>query len=77
MELLSIFRERAGEIPPPPPSSYTPAVIRVCRILLLTKLTIMKLKTDVFSILTIFLQGALRWKLSIASFVERSLYSPA
>ena len=31
------------------PSSYTPVVIRACRMLLLTKFTIAKLKTDVFS----------------------------
>ena len=76
-ELFSSFRESAGEISTALPSSYTPVVIRACRILLLTKFTIMKLKTDVFSISTIFLEGVLHWKLSVASFVERSLYSPA
>ena len=37
---------------PLPPSSYTHVVIRACRILLLTKFTIVKLKTDVFSVST-------------------------
>ena len=59
------------------PSSYTTIVTRACRILLLTKFTIMKLKIDVFSVSTIFFYGALRWELSVASFVERALYSPA
>ena len=76
-ERFSRFRERAREISLPPPFSYTPVVIRVCTILLLTKFTIMKLKTDVFSLSTIFLYRTLRWELSVASFVERSLYSPA
>ena len=47
-------RKGRGDLPPPP-SSNTPVVTRACRILLLPKFTIMKLKTDVFSIFAIFL----------------------
>ena len=36
-------------------SSDTPVVVRACKILLLTKLTIMKVKTDVLSVSTISL----------------------
>ena len=67
-EHFSSFRERTREISTPRPSSFTPAVIRACRI---PKFTIMKLKTDVFSVSRIFLEGVLRWKLSVAAFVER------
>ena len=31
----------------------------------------MKLKADIFSVSTIFLEGCLHWKLSVACFVER------
>ena len=55
-------REDLPPLPPSPPppihppgSSYTPVVIRMCRILLLNKFTIMKLKTDVFSFSTVLL----------------------
>ena len=47
---FSSFRERTGETYPPPSFSYAPVVIRKCRIPLLTKFTIMKLKADVFSV---------------------------
>ena len=47
-ELFSILRGGARKISHPPPSSYTALVIRALRILLLTKFTLMKLKTDVF-----------------------------
>ena len=50
--------------------SYVPVGIRKSRIPLLTKFTIMKLKTNVFSVSKIFLSGCLRWKLSVARFVE-------
>ena len=51
-ELFSGFREgQERSLNSPPLSSYTPVIIKDCRILLLTKLTIMKLKTDVFRFL--------------------------
>ena len=53
--LFSSFRERGGETFPSSPSSYATVVMRKCRTLLLTKLTIMKLKTDVFSVSIVFL----------------------
>ena len=40
---------------PPPSYSYSPVVTRKCRIPLLTKFTIMILKTGVFSVSTILL----------------------
>ena len=52
-ELFSSFEKGQGRSPLLP-SSYTTIVTRACRILLLTKFTIMKLKTDVFSVSTIF-----------------------
>ena len=51
---LQFSRKGRGDLTLPP-SSYTPVVIRACRILLLTKVTIIILKTDVFSVSTIFL----------------------
>ena len=48
--LFSSFQERTGETYPPPSFSYAPVVIRKCRIPLLTKFTIMKLKADAFSV---------------------------
>ena len=54
-ELFFQFSRKSSGDPLLPPSSYTPAVIRAYRILLLTKFTIMKLKTDVFTVSTIFL----------------------
>ena len=74
--LSSNFQESAGEIPPSPPSSYSPVVIRKYRIPLLTKFVILKLKIDHFSVSLIFLKSALCWKLSVACFVQRSLHSP-
>ena len=49
------FSKKGTEDLPPPPFSYTPVVITVCRILLLSKFTIMKLKIYVFDVSTIFL----------------------
>ena len=72
----SNIQESAGEAFPSPPSSYAPVVIRKYRISLLTKFAIVKLKIDLFSVSMIFLKSALRWKLSVACFVERSLHSP-
>ena len=70
--LSSNFQKSAGEISLSLPSSYSPVVIRKYRIPLL----ILKLKIDIFSVSLIFLKSALRWKLSIACFVECSLHSP-
>ena len=54
--IWALFLEKGHEISPPLPSSYTPVAISSCRLLLVTIfLTIMKLKTDVFSVSTIFL----------------------
>ena len=72
----SNFEESAGETSPSHPSNYAPVVIRKYRILLLNKFVIMKLKIDLFSVSMILLKSALRWKLSVACFVERSLHSP-
>ena len=48
--------EKGQERPPPLPSfSYEAVVIRKCRIPLLTKFTIIKRKTDVFSVSSILL----------------------
>ena len=49
--LFQFLKKRMRDVPLPP-SSYTPVVIKACRILLLTKFTIVKLKTDVFSVST-------------------------
>ena len=70
----SNFEESAGA--PSHPSNYAPVVIRKYRILLLNKFVILKLKIDLFSVSMILLKSALRWKLSVACFVERSLHSP-
>ena len=53
-ELFPVFQRGQG-ISPLPPSSCTLVVMRACRILLFTKFTIMKLKTDVLSVYTISL----------------------
>ena len=74
--LFSNFQESAGETSPSSPSSYAPVVIRKYRIPLLTKFAIVKLKIDLFSVSMIFLKSALRWKVSVACFVECSLHSP-
>ena len=74
--LSSNFQEGAGETSPSRPSSYALVVIRKYRISLLTKFAIVKLKIDLFSVSRIFLKSALRWKLSVACFVERSLHPP-
>ena len=74
--LSSNFQESPGETSPSPPSSYSSVVIRKYRIPLLTKFVTLKLKIDLFSVSLIFLKSALRWKLSVACFVERSLHSP-
>ena len=70
------FQESAAETSPSPPSSYAPVVIRKYRILLLTKFVILKLKIDLLCVSMILLKSALRWKLFVACFVERSLHSP-
>ena len=75
-ELSSNFQESAEEISPFPHFSYAPVVIRKYRISLLTKFVILKLKIDLFSVSMIFFKSVLRWKLSVACFVERSLNSP-
>ena len=72
----SNFQEKAGDTSPSPSSRYAPMVVRKYRILLFTKFAILKLKIDLFSVSLIFLKSALRWKLSTACFVERSLQSP-
>ena len=75
--LSSNFQESAGETSLSPPSSYAPLVMRECRIPLFTKFAIVKLKINLFRASMIFLKSALRWKVSIACFVERrSLQSP-
>ena len=74
--LSSNFQESAEEISPFPHFTYAPVVTRKYRIPLLTKFVILKLKIDLFSVTMIFLKSALRWKLSVACFVERSLHSP-
>ena len=67
----------AGETSLSPPSSYAPVVMRQYRIPLFTKFAIVKLKIDLFRVSMIFLKSDLRWKVSIACFVERrSLQSP-
>ena len=50
-----VFEKRQGRPPPTPLFSYAPVVIRKCRTTLLTKFTIMKLKTDAFTVSKIFL----------------------
>ena len=52
MELIPVFEKGQGRSPSS--SSYTAVVIRACRILKLTKFAIKKLKTDVFSVSTMF-----------------------
>ena len=47
-----VFEKGQGRSPPPP-SSYTPVVMRACIIFLLNKFTTMKLKTDGFSVFTV------------------------
>ena len=74
--LSSNFQESAGETSLSPPSSYAPVIIRKYRYSLLTKFAIVELKIDLFSVSMIFLKSALRWKLSVACFVEHSLHSP-
>ena len=74
--LSSNFQESAGETSPSPPSSYAPVVIRKYSIPLFAKFVILKLKIDLFCVSMILLKNALRWKLSVACFVERSLHSP-
>ena len=76
--LSSNFQESAGETSLSPPScSYVPLVMREYRIPLFTKFAIVKLKINLFRVSMIFLKSALRWKVSIACFVERgSLQSP-
>ena len=55
-KLFPSFRERAwGDLPPSFLQLYTCIVIIACRVLLLTKFNIMKLKTDVFSVSATFL----------------------
>ena len=73
--LLSNFQGSEGETSPSPPSSYTPVVIKKYRIPLLTKFAIVKLKINLFRVFMIFLKTVLRWKLSVACFVERCLHS--
>ena len=74
--LSSNFQECEVESFPSPPSSYAPVVIRKYRMPLFTKFAIVKLKIDLFSVFMIFLKSALRWKVSVACFVERSLPGP-
>ena len=69
--LSSNFQENAGETSLSPPSSYRPLVMREYRIPLFTKFAIVKLKINLFRVSMIFLKSALRWKVSIACFVER------
>ena len=69
------FQESKRDTSPSPPSNYAPVVIRKYKIPLLTKFAIAKLKIDLFRVFMIFLKSALRWKLSVACFVERSLHS--
>ena len=75
-ELSSNFQESEVETSPSPPSSYASVVIRKYRIHLFTKFAKAKLKIDFFSVSMIFLGSALRWRVSVACFVERSLRSP-
>ena len=74
--LSSNFQESKVETSSSPPSSYASVIIRKYRIPLFTKFAIVKLKIDIFSVSMIFLGSALRWKVSIACFVERPLHSP-
>ena len=71
----SSFQESEGETSSSPPSSYAPVVIKKYRIPLLTKFAIVKLKINLFRVFMIFLKSVLRWKLSVACFVERCLHS--
>ena len=48
-------------------------LIKNCRILMLTKFTILKLKSDAFSVSMIFLEGALCWKF-VSCFLCRALF---
>ena len=70
--LSSNFKEIEEDTSPFPPSSYASLVITKYRIPLLTKFAIVKLKIDLFSVSIIFLGSALRWKISVACFAERS-----
>ena len=70
----SNFQESEGETSPSPPSSYAPVVIKKYRIPLLTKFALVKLKINLFRVFMIFLKSVLRWKLSVACFVERCLH---
>ena len=54
-KFFPVLEKEQRKSPPPPRSSYTPVVMKASRILLLTKYTIMKLRTDVFAVSTIFL----------------------
>ena len=77
---LPIFKKNAGgksSVMWSPHSSYAPVVIKKYRMLLLTKFTMVKLKIAFFSVSTIFLKSALRWKLSVTCLEECSLHSPA
>ena len=47
--LFPKIRETGQGGSPPSPTSYTPVVIKASKIILLTKFTIIKLKTNVFS----------------------------
>ena len=74
--LSSNFQESEVETSPSPPTSYAAEVVRKYRIPWFTKFAIVKLEIVAFSVTMIFLRSALRWKVSVACFVERSLYSP-
>ena len=74
--LSSNFQESEVDTSPFPPSSYAPVVMRKYKIPLFTKFEIGKLKVDLFSASIIFFKSVLRWKASVACFVERSLQSP-
>ena len=54
-----------------------PLVMKKCRIPLLNKFAMMKLKFDGFSVSMIFLENTVHWNLAVACFVEPSLHSPA
>ena len=74
--LSSNFQESEVDTSPFRLSSYAPVVMRKYRIPLFTKFAIVKLKVDLFSASIIFFKSVLRWKASVACFVERSLHSP-
>ena len=74
--LSSNFQETEEKTSPSPLSSYASVVMRKYRIPLFTKFATVKLKIDLFSVSMIFVGSALRWKVSVACFVEYSLHSP-